>query len=504
MPNPQINNQYLWTRRFFILLALVLSWRILYIAIAPLDLVPDESYYWDWSRRLDWGYFSKPPMVAWINALSTGILGAHTFTIRLPAAILSCIALLGVFMLGRAVFDARAGFWAAVLSLANPGSTALGFIMTIDAPLMACWSMALYFLWRNIQVGKLSRWTLLLGLTMGLGILSKEMMLTFPLIMILFLAVTPGFRRSLSSPWPYAATIIALVMITPTIVWNIRQGWITAAHSASHISTPSGNFFDFLITFPEFIGSQLLIISPLTFLLFSAVAVSLLISFKTHTQAQRFLFIFSVPALIIFMVLSFHQSINPNWPAVFYPSGMILLAAWLCGKYESGNRLDRFRRFFMPAVKVGAGFAVLTYALPFIIQIFSLTGSGIDPTARLQGWNELGGNADQIMQNVPRPEKTLVIVAGRRQLTSSLAFYMDNQPMVYRWTSGSGVSSQYELWPGPVDKTGWDALIAVRAENDISPELRDNFEQVVPMGNIGSAAGRKYKMYLGQNLLSWE
>jgi 4-amino-4-deoxy-L-arabinose transferase-like glycosyltransferase len=501
----QNSTQQLWVRRFFILLGLVLVWRIIYIALVPLDLTPDESYYWDWSRRLDWGYFSKPPMVAWINALSTGLLGAHTFVVRLPAAILSCVAVLGVFLLGRAMFDARTGFWAAVLSLAGPGSAALGFIMTIDAPLMACWSMGLYFLWRNIQEDKFfSRWTLPLGITMGLGMLSKEMMLTFPLIMILTLLVTPGFRRNLARPWPWIAAVLALAMITPTILWNLRQGWITATHSASHISSPSGSFFDFLVTFPEFMGSQLLIISPLTFLLYAVLAVSMITGFRALAPEQRFLFMFSVPALAVFTLLSFHQGINPNWPAVFYPSGMILLAAWGCAGFDLRPGVDDLRRFFIPAVKVGAGFAVLTYALPLLIQVLSLTGTGIDPTSRLQGWKELGTNADQVMQGVPRPDKTLVIAAERRQLPSSLAFYMQDQPVVYRWTSSDRISSQYELWPGPVDRIGWDALIAMRADRGFPNELKDNFEEVVFLENIGHASGRDYKVYLGLNLLRWE
>ncbi|MEY4191655.1 MAG: hypothetical protein RIR17_2391, partial [Planctomycetota bacterium] len=30
----------------------------------PLNLAPDEAHYWDWSRHLDWSYYSKGPMVS--------------------------------------------------------------------------------------------------------------------------------------------------------------------------------------------------------------------------------------------------------------------------------------------------------------------------------------------------------------------------------------------------------------------------------------------------------
>ena len=43
------------------------SAHLAYLALAcPLDLAPDEAHYWDWSRRLDWCYYSKGPLVAWL------------------------------------------------------------------------------------------------------------------------------------------------------------------------------------------------------------------------------------------------------------------------------------------------------------------------------------------------------------------------------------------------------------------------------------------------------
>ncbi len=505
MSNLELDRENLWARRFYLMLALILIWRIVYIAIAPLDLVPDESYYWDWSRRLDWGYFSKPPMVAWINALSTGLLGASDLVVRLPAALLSCLAVLGVFLLARSIYNSKVGFWAAALSLAAPGSSALGFIMTIDAPLLACWSFALYLLWRNLEKGAaVSGWVLLLGPVIGLGMLSKEMMLTFPLIMFLFMLLSSKARSNLAKPWPYLTVLTALAMILPTIAWNIRQGWITAEHSISHLDAPSGSFFDFLITFPESLGLQMLIISPLTFILFTAVGGGLLIRFKEHDPAVRMLFMYSVPALLIFTILSFNQHINGNWPAVFYPAGMILLAAWGCGEFDLGRRIDRLRVLFLPAVKVGIGFAVLTYALPFLVQLTPLVGGDFDPTQRLRGWSELAKNMDEVMQKVPQPEKTLIIVDDRRQVVSSLAFYMHTQPRVYRWTTGTRVSSQYELWPGPVDKHGYDALIVVRSERSVSASLKNNFEKVRLVGDLGEASGRRYQVYLAINMLKWE
>ena len=61
----------------------------------PLDLAPDEAHYWDWSRQLDWSYYSKGPLVAWLIHASCWLAGdwatAHCGNampaVRLPAAV---------------------------------------------------------------------------------------------------------------------------------------------------------------------------------------------------------------------------------------------------------------------------------------------------------------------------------------------------------------------------------------------------------------------------------
>ena len=83
----------IWTRRTLWVLGGLLIFRLLYVATVPLDLVHDEAYYWDWSRQLDWGYYSKPPMVAWLIALSTWLAGPSTWAVRLPAVVLGTAVL---------------------------------------------------------------------------------------------------------------------------------------------------------------------------------------------------------------------------------------------------------------------------------------------------------------------------------------------------------------------------------------------------------------------------
>jgi len=61
----------------------LLIFRVFYVLYYPLDLTPEEAQYWDWSRHLDLSYYSKPPMVAYLNYLSSSILGYTELAVRI-------------------------------------------------------------------------------------------------------------------------------------------------------------------------------------------------------------------------------------------------------------------------------------------------------------------------------------------------------------------------------------------------------------------------------------
>src|SRR5205823_852170 len=69
----------------------------------PLELAPDEAHYWDWSRKLDWNYYSKGPLVAWLirgscellGPLSVRLTGDLAAAVRFPAAVCHAATLAG-------------------------------------------------------------------------------------------------------------------------------------------------------------------------------------------------------------------------------------------------------------------------------------------------------------------------------------------------------------------------------------------------------------------------
>jgi 4-amino-4-deoxy-L-arabinose transferase-like glycosyltransferase len=490
-----------WNKRFFLLLALTTVFRMAYLLAVPLDLAADEAYYWNWSRQLDWGYFSKPPMLAWIIALFCRNIGSGAAVVRLPAVLLGTVSALLLFLLARRMYDSRTAFWAVAAALASPGASALSYIMTIDAPLICFWSLALYMLWAGLEKKEGGSWEwYALAAAIGLGLLTKQVMAGFIVLMFVFAAMSRDDRYLLKSRRPYLFSLLGFAALIPPILWNAFHGWVTFYHTATHFEASPHNF---IATSTEFIGGQIGIVSPLTWILFALLSALLLFNFKSRDRRVLYLLCFSFLPLLGIAVLSLRQRIQPNWPAMVYPAGMILLSAWGCGNISAGPRLDSWRPYFKKGIMVGAVMALLAYAIPF------WAGAVHVPSAdrligRLQGWRQLGVETGRALGEVPRPQSTFIMTFDR-QLASELAFYVPGQPGVYAWRIPGGVPKcQYDIWDGP--KIGWDALIVVEGTDSLpAAAISGYFQAVGQLGYASSGAeGRRdYSLYLGTSLKNW-
>lgn len=504
--NPAEDN-FPWGQAFLVLLILVTAWRLFYLVVTPLDLVPDEAYYWDWGRHFSWGYYSKPPLIAWLNGLSSTLFGATPFTVRLPAVLCGSISLMATYGLASRMFNPRVGFFSTLLAVIAPGSALINFVMTIDAPLVCCWTLALYTLWRGLESKeRRAGWYFMTIILCGIGLLAKQMMLVFPVITILFLVFSQKDRHILRTVWPYLIIILPLTFLLPDLWWNKQHGWITFKHTAHHFE---GNhtLWRFLSTLPDFVGGQMLLMAPLAFILIVALALVLVRHFKNRDRRLQFLFLFSALPLAVFAVMSLRQRIYANWPAAFYPAAFVLIAAWACGHRSCKDCLPGWRRLFPWTVYSGLFLTVLIYSLTFYMGHPGLGGRVKDPFHRLKGWQKLGTEVSAIMDRRPAGEK-IFLLAMTRQTASELAFYVHGQPRVYLWNDLKGlVTSQYDLWPGPIDMVGKDALIIAEQDRKLHPELQSSFKRLVMVTDMvipaGTGGSRNYQVYLGHNLLHW-
>ena len=150
--------------------AFFLALRLTYLA--TVQLLPEEAYYWNYAQHPALGYLDHPPMVAWLIAAGTALLGHDAAGVRLGAILCWGIAAIFIFRLARNVFDKTTALRAVMLMAILPAFFGVGTVMTPDAPLVACWAGALYFFERVFFAGSTAAW-FGAGACIGLGMDSK-------------------------------------------------------------------------------------------------------------------------------------------------------------------------------------------------------------------------------------------------------------------------------------------------------------------------------------------
>ena len=182
-------------------------------------LSTDESHYVMYSRRLAWGYFDHPPMVAFLAALTTWF-GEGLFWYRLGPIL--CWS--GSVILMRALVltlyrDEAVAFWASVILMLMPVQHLLSIALLPDAPLNVFWCGALLASWHAFRGGRWG-WWLLGGACIGGALLSKYHGVLLGLTLLGYLITSAETRRWLRTPKPYAAVLVGCLVFVPNILWN--------------------------------------------------------------------------------------------------------------------------------------------------------------------------------------------------------------------------------------------------------------------------------------------
>src|SRR5258708_38574396 len=133
-----------WRALLIALVGYAFFLRVLYSG--QIELIPEEAYYWNYSRHLDIGYLDHPPMVAWLIRLGTLLFGDTEFGVRFGPLCCGTVSSCFIYRLTRNVFGESSALLALGLAQVLPFFFMAGMIMTPDAPLTAAWAGSLYFL----------------------------------------------------------------------------------------------------------------------------------------------------------------------------------------------------------------------------------------------------------------------------------------------------------------------------------------------------------------------
>ena len=463
-------------RLTFFIIGIAVLIRLWFLSRSGLELYGDEAQYFAWSQNLALGYFTKPPLIAWVIAGTTGLFGTSEAAVRLAAPLFHALTAAFLLAAGTRLFDLRAGAAAALVWILLPGVSFSSVIISTDAPLLMFAAMALMAyigLWR----GPVKRQdAIILGIALGLGLMSKLAMAYMLLCMAAHMILDRRARDLLRSPNFWLALGLGALIYAPNIIWNLSHGGATYGHLAENAALDrAGLHLDAALSF---LGGQLGIFGPIPlFVLALATAQA-----WRHRSPELILCLcFTYPVLGLMVVEAAASRAFANWAAFAYPAATLAVGHVLAGrpKWALGN-----------AIFHGAlGLALYAWGLGLFYP-----GLKSDPVANLHGWRTLSREIAKEWRVAGVPE----LIATDRMDMARLLYYLPDKFGDVRIISSDGrAHSEFDLNAALNELSGGSGLLVSRFR-DLGP-LEQRFESVELQSAISvprpHAATLKYYLF---------
>ncbi len=476
-----------WQRIAIATLGCVLILRLVFAGI--IDLLPEEAYYWNYAQHLDIGYLDHPPMVAWLIWLSTTIIGNTEFAVRLPAYLGWLVFAFFIFRLTANLFDKATAYRSLLLVAVLPIYFSIGFLMTPDAPLYAAWAGCLYFLERAFIAQRRSAWWGV-SLCMGLGMLSKYSMGLLGLAALAYLLVDRPSQRWLLRPEPYLAAVVAVILFSPVLLWNLKNGWASFAFQGPRRWSGSLQFSLHLL-----IGGALVLLTPTGFIeairallkRWGRTASSEPSQSDLFARKRLFMFVFAIVPLLVFVLHSLRSQPKLNWTGSVWLA-VVPLIAWNMAPLAEKS-LNGFtglvRKTWLPTIVVlllfyTAGLGYIYLGLP---GIPAQSGMPL-PIA----WEEFGEKMEQIESAVESEtgSEPLIVGLDKYWISSELSFYDDRDDDVLPEVGGQYIfdkgSLMWNFWVPKKSALGRNIIVVSFHIQDLdSSWMSRYFYQISPI-----------------------
>lgn len=444
------------------------GYRFMALSQADLQLYFDEAYYWGWSLQPAFGYYSKPPMIAWTIRAATTLCGDGELCIHSPPLVLYALTTLIIYAIGCHLFSRTVGFVSALVFVSLPLISFYSWLMTTDGLLLLFWALGFYGFSRAVDRNAWRDW-LLMGLALGLGLLSKYTASLFLISVVLVLATIPRYRIHLTNPKAGAALLLALLIFSPNLIWNGQMQFASFRHTAEIAHWDKQLFHpDHLLAF---LGAQILLLGPVLCLAMARTLGRIEPSFWRAAQVQMIL-LFTLPVLLLYSLQALVARANYNWAMASYVAASLLVGVVLL--QSPGKR-------------------TLTLVLSSNLLLGSLVyhyGDGLQgmgiPLSRktdiyhsMKGWRELAAQVETIRQRYPEAG----LLCDNRRTLAELNYYLSPRPVAAAiWNPEGKITDHYRL-TADLRYASQSGFLMVA--NEVAEEvLRRSFKTVASLGTI--------------------
>jgi hypothetical protein len=457
--------------RFWVITIALAAVKIIFTLRPEVNLFTEEAQYWLWSQNMAWHYYSKPPMVAVLNYLSTAILGNTELGVRINAILLGMGIAWVTYLFASYLYGPKAGFWSSLVVHAMPVWWLTSTFHMTDSSQTFFWILAVYWAYRGIEEGQRS-WWIWAGVATALGLMAKMVMLLIFPALIIHLIFTGKLKKEKGS---FAVFIgVSLLGFVPALIWNWQNNFDTFKHLATLGGAGGGesqplDLGNSLKWFLEYWSGQLAIISPF---LLPAWIVCFKDLFKKKSSKDIYLALPGILAFMAFAALSFVKRVEVNWPVFAYLGFAVVLGNWVVTKSKFWKRF-------------ASGAIVLSIAIPVVFLMPDLTGlKSIDAIhrgeqkalSRLSGHEELAHRLEFLKDSLSIEDE--FYFSDSYHTASELSFYLSGHPQSYVMNMGSR-KNQFDLWKDMsqfVDKDNVGIFVSM---NHDSMQDRATFETLI-------------------------
>jgi hypothetical protein len=440
--------------------ALIAGFTLLRLVLAAwVPLLPQEAYYWHWSRHLDWSYFDHPPLASYSIALTTALFGSTAFGIK-SAAVLWAFGwnLLWARLVLDMFADRRLAFWSLLALNLTVAYEIFGVGPTPDGPLLFGWVGTVWATWRACDRDD-GRWWFAAGAFAGLALLGKYAAVLLLPVVAGHLLLSPAHRHWLRRPQPYLAAGLAALIFAPVIYWNWQHDWASFAFQGTRRVGQMDRFRPHHLL--ALFGTQLLMATPyLLWLALAAFAGGVRDVFARRLgERERLLLIAGAVPLLVFTAVSLRSLVKINWLApAYWPLIVLGVAAVLA---RGGLR----------GLKIGLASSALLVAALFAAALVPDLPIARDLNT-WSGWRETAARVEHVERTLrARGEKTFVF-APNYKISSLLRFYLAGQPRTYAQDIYGAPALQYDYFPLDGDLKGATGILVTSDQDQGRLDLR--------------------------------
>jgi len=420
------------------------------LAISHFGFHRDELLHLALGDHLDWGYKEVPPFIALLAKISTAVFGDSVFAARIFSTLFSGLIIwftgLIVVELGGRKFAITLASLALIFS---PAFAASGYLFQPVVFDQLWWVLTVYLLIKYLNTS-LPKYIYLLGVVIGVGLLTKYTMAFFAVALILGLLFTKQ-RKVLWNRHILGAALVAILIFLPNVIWQFQHHLPVITHMKTLRSTqldyikPSDFIKQQLVVngialFVWLVGFGFLLFSPrLRKFQFLGFAYILIFIFLLEMSGKVYYIFGAYPMLFAAGGYGFERWLKAR--AYVLRTAVVLL-------FILPNLL--LFPFVLPFLSLGQTISVFNYAkknLPFLNFVTTWEDHKTHPLtqdyADMLGWDEMAAKVAKAYNSLtPEQQKQTQIYADNYGEAGAIHHFGKQ----YHLPEVASLSSSFTLW----------------------------------------------------------